>query len=161
MKNVLMAVMAVFVATATLAQQARWVDLGLPSGTLWYSYVTSVRGELYAYAQLKEELGDNLPTKEQYEELLNYCEWQPVPTVKYWHDKASPANCWMAIGPNGNKILFDVDRLTYGGCGVFLSRTKASIDEVYALCWEFDKRPYISEVDMDQGYRCRAKVRKP
>ena len=49
-----------------------WVDLGLPSGTLWKS-----KDEVgyYTYDDAVRRFGGNLPTKEQFEELLSACQW--------------------------------------------------------------------------------------
>ena len=50
-----------------------WVDLGLPSGTLWKD--RNEEGGLYTYNQAVAKFGNNLPTKEQFEELKNSCCW--------------------------------------------------------------------------------------
>lgn len=49
-----------------------YIDLGLPSGTLWkYQNEES----LYDYDEAVSKFGSKLPTKEQCEELKNYCDW--------------------------------------------------------------------------------------
>ena len=50
-----------------------YVDLGLPSGTLWKEENES--GGLYTYDQAVAKFGDNLPTNEQLEELKLTCRW--------------------------------------------------------------------------------------
>ena len=52
-----------------------YVDLGLPSGTLWKN--NNERGNLACdtYEFAKRIYGDKLPTKEQWEELKNFCTW--------------------------------------------------------------------------------------
>lgn len=50
-----------------------YVDLGLPSGTLWKDQNES--GGFYTYDQAIAKFGGDLPTKEQLEELKNSCQW--------------------------------------------------------------------------------------
>jgi len=50
-----------------------YVDLGLPSGTLWKSTNES---EFYAYDSAVNKYGEKLPTQEQWEELKRYCTWK-------------------------------------------------------------------------------------
>lgn len=50
-----------------------YVDLGLPSGTLWKS--TNEDCDLITYEQAYNFYGENVPTKEQWEELKNNCIW--------------------------------------------------------------------------------------
>ena len=49
------------------------VDLGLPSGTLWKD--KNEEGGFYTYEQAMSKFGDKLPTKEQFKELKNKCQW--------------------------------------------------------------------------------------
>lgn len=72
-----------------------WIDLGLPSGTLWasYDFGTSVAFNTAYYGYRK-----HLPSKSDTEELRNNCtkEWLPeTHTLKL-------------IGPNGNSIYFRI-----------------------------------------------------
>ena len=53
-------------------KQTDYVDLGLPSGTLWKS---SNEQGLYTYDEAIAKFGNKLPTKEQFEELKKYCTW--------------------------------------------------------------------------------------
>lgn len=52
---------------------AGYVDLGLPSGTLWKTKNEACR--IITYYQAYDSFGNNLPTKEQWEELKNNCLW--------------------------------------------------------------------------------------
>lgn len=54
-------------------QDGKWVDLGLPSGTLWKD--KNEAGGFYTYRQAIAKFGEDLPTKEQLEELKNSCQW--------------------------------------------------------------------------------------
>lgn len=86
---------------ASLAQlnDDEWVDLGLPSGTLWSKdYLRDENGDI-VYMTNDEAKHYNLPTFEQFEELRSECK-------QY--------NGTIFLGPNGNKIeLKRVGRFTY------------------------------------------------
>ncbi len=49
-----------------------YVDLGLPSGTLWKA---ENEPRFYVYDQAMAKFGNRLPTKNQWEELMNMCIW--------------------------------------------------------------------------------------
>ena len=54
--------------------KTEFVDLGLPSGTLWAKeYEKS--GDNFLYLPYLQAKRYNLPTKEQWEELVKYCAW--------------------------------------------------------------------------------------
>ena len=102
---------------ASLAAQG-FVDLGLPSGTLWKNRnekgtytidlaLTKVTAEelkktnnqysyegFFTYEEAVTIYSSNLPTKEQYDELISDCKWQ-------W-----TRNGYEVTGPNGAKIFF-------------------------------------------------------
>lgn len=65
-----------------------YVDLGLPSGTLWASSNADDYVDYYDAASY----GRNLPTAEQFEELSNRCRWS-------WSGYG-----YTVTGPNGNHI---------------------------------------------------------
>ena len=54
-------------------QQSEYVDLGLPSGTLWKS--KNEKGMYYTYGEAVRQFGDQLPTREQFAELKAFCSW--------------------------------------------------------------------------------------
>lgn len=74
---------------------AEYVDLGLPSGTLWSTdYVKEKENILYLpYCEAKKY---SIPTKEQWEELYKSC---------YWDYKADEG-IFLGKGPNGKIISF-------------------------------------------------------
>ena len=72
--------------------ESDWVDLGLPSGTLWKSS-NEINPKFYTYDEAMQLFFDLLPTKEQWEELKNTCQWT-------W-----TGNGYKATGPNGNSIF--------------------------------------------------------
>ena len=79
--------------------QTVFVDLGLPSGTLWSSDFERINGKIL-YQIYKDAVTLSIPTVEQCQELLDYCSWEIDisyglnPTIKN-------ITC---VGPNGNKI---------------------------------------------------------
>ena len=73
-------------------EESSYVDLGLPSGTLWKNCNEL---DYYAHDDAIHTFGDSLPTKEQFEELVSVChsEWDTVNKGRiFW-------------GPNGNHIF--------------------------------------------------------
>lgn len=68
-----------------------YVDLGLPSGTLWR--VKNEKGMYYSWIEAKSQFGDKLPTKEQFAELKAFCTWE-------WIGKG-----YKVTGDNGNSIV--------------------------------------------------------
>lgn len=77
-----------------------YVDLGLPSGTLWKD-----RNEegFYSYDEAVKRFGNKLPSKEQYEELKDKCSWTWI------------GNGYKVVGPNGNSIVLPA--MGYRNCG--------------------------------------------
>ena len=52
-----------------------YVDLGLPSGTLWKNANEGGDYTRYTYDQAVRKFGNKLPTKQQFEELIDRCTW--------------------------------------------------------------------------------------
>jgi len=77
-----------------------YVDLGLPSGTMWKD---RNEVELYTYDAAMAEFGNSLPSYKQIEELIEKCEWE-------WNDKRNDG--YTVTGPNGKSIFFPVIRKT-------------------------------------------------
>ena len=77
-----------------------YIDLGLPSGTLWKA--TNESG-YYDYENAVNKYGTSLPTKEQLEELKDYCTWK-------WTE-----NGYKVSGVNGNFIVLPA--AGYQNCG--------------------------------------------
>lgn len=73
---------------------AEYVDLGLPSGTQW-KIVNE--GSLMTYEEAVNRYGNKMPSKDQFEELLTYCE-------QSWTGSAMKVT-----GPNGKFIVFPAD----------------------------------------------------
>lgn len=77
-----------------------YIDLGLPSGILWASRNEKNPQDangLFTYNEAVNKYGKNVPTKEQWRELIKQCEW-------FWN-----GNEYTATGPNGNSILLPAE----------------------------------------------------
>lgn len=107
-----------------------YVDLGLPSGTLWKQ--TNEKGRMNLN-QAIDMYGSKLPTKEQFDELRNKCEWE-------W-----TGNGMKFIGPNGNVLVLPAsgfesftssDLKCYGKVGLYWSSSKVG---KYKCCMEFSE----------------------
>lgn len=76
MKKLLVFVVVSFFALAANAQ--KFVDLGLPSGTLWKN-VNEINSNdssyFFTYDEAVKSFGQQLPTKVQWAELKTYCDW--------------------------------------------------------------------------------------
>ena len=88
---------------------SEFVDLGLPSGTLWSSdYVKKDDNDITIYVTQENGADYEIPTYEQFKELMDECKWEQKSEKNwtesgfyYWHDWA------ICLGPNGNKITFE------------------------------------------------------
>lgn len=77
--------------------KTEYVDLGLPSGTLWSTDYEEEGGKT-KYLRFSDSHNCSIPTKEQWEELCKICKWERI-----WIDnKFCRTDC---IGPKG-KISF-------------------------------------------------------
>ena len=98
------------------AELLKYVDLGLPSGTLWKNANEGGDNARYTYNEAVSRFGNKLPTKEQLVELKDKCTWT-------W-----TGNGCKVTGPNGNSIF-----LPAAG----LRNCKGAVNEVgsYGYCW--------------------------
>ena len=81
---------------AQLAEnEIQYVDLGLPSGTLW----ATENEKMWCSTWGAYRIGNVLPTAQQYEELINKCHWK-------WEVDECGRTGYTVIGPNGNSIFF-------------------------------------------------------
>jgi hypothetical protein len=108
-----------------IVEQQQYVDLGLPSGTLWKK---KNEKDLYEYQDAVSQFGNQIPTKKQWEELMNHCQWQLT------------NNGYRVVGPNGNSIDLAEDgfimcdqteKLSVGGLGIYISSTSSDEEEFY------------------------------
>ena len=76
-----------------------FVDLGLPSGTLWK---ISNDKTFCTHDEALKLIDGQLPTKEQFEELMSQCDWT-------WTDYG-----YLVTGKNGNSITLPANGKEYG-----------------------------------------------
>jgi len=90
-----------YLSEETIIEGSVWVDLGLPSGTLWKDKNES---GFYDYDAAVRSFGRKLPTKEQFEELKESCQWT-------W-----TGNGYNVVGPSGKSIFLHAEgrRNCYG-----------------------------------------------
>ena len=125
----------------TIPVPAGYVDLGLSSGTYWKSKNES---GFYDYDDAVSKFGDKLPTKDQFEELKNECEWT-------W-----TGNGYKVTGPNGESITLPAAGCRYcngavgrvGSCGDYWSSSSSDSDNAWSPSFDSD------EVDMYECSRC-------
>jgi len=77
-----------------------YVDLGLPSGTLWSTDYERDENEILLLPHTKAS-NLEIPSVEQWEELRNTCQWEFDIDRSYDLCKAQ------CVGPNGNILRFD------------------------------------------------------
>ncbi|MBR3557520.1 MAG: hypothetical protein IKN78_01420 [Bacteroidales bacterium] len=106
-----------------------YVDLGLPSGTLWKSQDESggLYG-LYDYFDAFRLFGNRMPSPRQWNELINCCSWT------YFENNS----CFKVQGPNHNCIFLPLreqeSKISYkNGEGTYTSHVK----EICGNYWAF------------------------
>lgn len=130
-----------------------YVDLGLPSGTLWSSDYLKNGDEIQYLPYVKTE-GMSLPTEEMYDELLNRCRF-----VKET-DSSGFLCCVKCIGLNGNYITFnvtgmkEVDSLSKRASVCFWIDEEVKDDKcLHAEMWHSSSELYKWKYSAYVGYR--------
>ena len=108
-----------------------YVDLSLPSGTLWNNSNEGGDYALYTYDEAINRFGNQLPTKYQLEELQNKCRWS-------W-----TGNGYKVTGSNGNSIILpaagyrdcDGDVNDVGTGGTYWSSTPYGSGDAWGLAF--------------------------
>ncbi len=123
-----------------------YVDLGLPSGTLWK---TVNEDGVYNFNAAIAAFGDSMPTKAQFDELTDECDWR-------WN---ASEKGYDITGPNGNAIFMPAagyvdcvdDLRRVGELGFYWSRSTAfEIEENFAWDLWFT----VSEIDVKNSGFC-------
>ena len=142
MKKVFSFCLICLLAVSAMAQD--YVDLGLPSGTLWKRQNES---GFYTYEQALNRFGSKLPERHHFIELKNECTW-------IWIDDYG----YEVVGPNGNSIT-----LPAAGCPCLYCYGEVKYVGTYSSYWAFtpDDSDYVyhlcfnsSSVRMDDWDRC-------
>lgn len=124
-----------------------WVNLGLPSGTLWKTHNES---GFFTEKEAYNLFGTKLPTKKQIEELVAVCDWE-------WY-----GNGYKVTGPNGKFIKLpasgwrnlDGNVGDVGYCGLYWSRSYDN-NERYWLLECFTNNKAINSKYWKFGYTVR------
>lgn len=124
--------------------QQGYTDLGLPSGTIWKNLNTT---GLYSYDQAVTKFGSGLPTREQWEELKNECQW-------IWTGSG-----YKVTGPNGNSVTLPADGYRtcsgtvkdVGEYGRYWSSTSSSSENAYTTYFN------TTDVFISTTKRCNAR----
>jgi len=82
-----------------------FVDLGLPSGTLWAKENAPVKGGYCPYQMARFLIPKMLPTKKQFMELLKECKWTPRLPKREANARGSAVVDYLVEGKNGNSII--------------------------------------------------------
>lgn len=131
--SALMCVMAI-------SASAQYVDLGLPSGTKWKA--TNESG-FYTYLQAKANFGNSIPSKTQWEELIDYCSWE-------WTGRG-----YKVVGPNNRSIFLPADGLFYynhneydgvGTWGIYYAFS-SNEEHGWVLSFEESRSPQMGHTD--------------
>lgn len=123
-----------------------YVDLGLPSGTLWKN---QNEDGYYTYDEAINLFKNNLPTKKQWDEFYYECEWKLENNGLY------------VIGPNGKSIFFQANGSQYdtkisgmGKIGNYWSCTY--YNNLYAFAMYFDhENIYVDGANRNFGFSVR------
>lgn len=86
-------------------EKVHFVDLDLPSGTLWAkNYLVNDKGE-FLYLKYKEAVNLGIPSLEQWEELKSHCKWECLTPEKNDPDKLT-GRYFICISFKGDYLIF-------------------------------------------------------
>ncbi len=103
MKKIFIYLIAALCLVACEESKGNYVDLGLPSGTLWKK---SNQSGFYTQERAIGKYGDHVPTEEQFLELRNFCNWENVRENGRFKGT-------MITGANGNTLFLPADGARY------------------------------------------------
>ena len=123
-----------------------YVDLGLPSGTLWKNANEGGDAAHFTYDEAVSKFGNNLPTDQQLRELKDKCTWTWIHI----------GDGYRVTGPNGNSITLPAAGYRYcngdvrdvGKDGNYWSSTPGDSGDAWILFF------YSNEVYTSSYYRC-------
>ena len=111
---------------STLIESTEYTDLGLPSGTLWKNEKEKL---LYDYDTAVSVFGEKLPSKEQWEELINNCTWELT------------GEGYKVTGNNGEFIVLPTS--VYSSNGFYWSATPRGSNLARVLYFNSDGDVYL------------------
>lgn len=126
-------------ALDAIKNQQKFIDLGLPSGTKWFSQ-NALQGEKTTFDHPVVRFIDDIPTKAQWLELIQNCKWEKVD------------GGIVGTGRNGNKIFLPYDGwgtsptncsvAPKGQWGAYWSSTDAGAQNGAAFAFTFSVNNY-------------------
>ena len=127
---------------AQTSADSAYVDMNLPSGTLWK--LVNESNEFYEYEDAKALFGKALPSQEQYEELIKHCQW-------IWTGTG-----YLVKARNGNVIEFpacgyyNCDGYSYdeGISGRYWTSTEHNKAQTYYLAFD------VEDISVDYYKNC-------
>ncbi len=122
---------AVSIRSISVNTTDEYVDMGLPSGTMWKS--TNEECGLITYEEAMDCYANNLPNKEQWEELVGYCSWT-------WTGRG-----YKVTAPNKQTLFFSAEgfysdnkkkkKEGEGTCGIYWSSTRLLVQKNRGVSW--------------------------
>lgn len=125
-----------------------WVDLGLPSGTLWKD---ANEGARYTYDEAVSRFGNKLPTNQQLEELKNRCTWTWMGSE---YKVTGPSGDFITLPAAGYRSYFDDDVVAAGWQGNYWSSTPYDSDDACYLYF-YESKVYMDNKDRRYGLSVR------
>lgn len=131
-----------------------YVDLGLTSGTKWKDCdevnADDEESDFFDWATAVDLFGDQLPTKEQFEELCKECQWEWLGTGRL--ETGFQGDGYLVTGSNGNSIHIyakgyrgcDGTVGVVGECCAYWTSTPAENNKAYGL---YTYSGYLSVVE--------------
>ena len=109
-----------------------WFDIGLPSGTLWKPILKiDNETEYCSYDQAVQKYWHNLPTQEQFEELVNSCKWTTAGTAIV---AEGPNGVSFPLMPGGG-VTCDGEFVFVGSLGAYWSKTPFDDEKAVYICF--------------------------
>ena len=134
----------------------QFIDLGLPSGTLW---AKDYAPGYYAFDEAQEAFPGLLPTAEMFQELHDHCKWEWLSKSKSPGKKCAG---YRVTGPNGKSIFFpalgyklDDEIFIIGVSGYWWSACASSSNGHFLFFYSGSVNPQSSNDDRYCGYSVR------
>lgn len=113
-----------------------WIDLGLPSGTLWAQKNSKEIGEYLNFHDAVNHYPKNLPSMEQFEELFTlYHRWNDDKKEIEFLGNNNNILSFPAMGYGDKSSVYNI-----GSCGEFWAMSEKDAD--YYWCLYFDSRAW-------------------
>lgn len=126
--------------------KTEYVDLGLPSGTLWATDYERIDGRLL-YLPYDKAIETNIPTEEQWRELYA-CKWAIKSDKLYCIGLNGNTISFIPTGYESVKDIIEIPEWSY----LWLKNSKADGDAKVSAKMSWGKAYHVSELRMFRGY---------